>query len=140
MGKKTTKSTKEAAPAKRAAKPSTKNQRAAEAAVITPPAKSATPKNGTDAAPKSATTKRASKPATKSAPAFTDADVLLRAYFIAENAWPPDCPAIRSGLAGGGTPAHGRDRGAEKAEVGQESLIRGNYGAGRKVPLTNSPA
>lgn len=84
MGKKTTNSTKEAAPAKRAAKPSNKNQRAAESAVITPPAKSAVPKNGADGVPKSAGAKRASKPATKSAPAFTDADVSLRAYFIAE--------------------------------------------------------
>jgi hypothetical protein len=84
MGKNTTNSTKAAAPAKRAAKPSNKNQRAADPAVITPPAKSAAPKNGTDAAPKSAGTKRASKPATTSAPAYTDADVSLRAYFIAE--------------------------------------------------------
>lgn len=84
MGKKTTNSTKAAAPSKRAAKPSTKNQRAAEPAVITPPAKSVAPKNGTDSAPKSAGTRRASKPATKSTPTFTDADVSLRAYFIAE--------------------------------------------------------
>ena len=84
MGKKTTTSTKAAAPAKRAAKPSTKNQRAAEPAVITPPAKSVAPKNGTDAAPRSAGTRRVSKAAATSAPAYTQDDVALRAYFIAE--------------------------------------------------------
>jgi hypothetical protein len=84
MGKKTTTSTKAAAPEKRAAKPATKSKRTAEPAVITPPAKPATPRKTTLAVPKSASPKRTVKPAAKPAPAYTQADISLRAYFIAE--------------------------------------------------------
>lgn len=94
MGKKTTTSTKAAAPAKRIAKPLTKNQRAAEPAIITPPPRAAAPKNGTDALRKNAGARRASKPAGTFAPAYTQNDISLRAYFIAEK-------RMAAGLPGG---------------------------------------
>jgi hypothetical protein len=79
MGKKTTTSTKAAAPAKRAAKPAIKTKSIAAPAIITPAAKAAAPKSGAAAAAKST-----KKPAEKAAPAYTQADISLRAYFIAE--------------------------------------------------------
>lgn len=74
--------TSKAAPAKRAAEPSSKTMRAAEPAIVTPPAKTAARKNGARAAAKPQPAKRASKPA--SAPGYTQTDISLRAYFIAE--------------------------------------------------------
>lgn len=89
MGKKTSNTTKAAAPSKRAAKPATKTKQAAEPAIITPPTRATAPKKATAAAPKPAAakpapTKRTTKPAAIPAPAYTQADISLRAYFIAE--------------------------------------------------------
>lgn len=80
MGKKTTTSTNATAPAKRAAKPSIKTKRLVEPAIITPPPKAAANKNGGATGAKTA-----KKPAAKATPASTQADISLRAYFIAEN-------------------------------------------------------